>query len=149
MCPCEHSRYELGDSLILFSGDVNTPRLIFFKKHYFNEKCQRLDVCKFTFIWIILCINPLSAGIDIRHHNLTSVYVKKVKVQVYSLISSISYQVWHLHFYPLVTGPVDLCVIPTLRKSDSFAAHWTYHPHCHLCPTSYSFSPDLSEAVKG
>ena len=122
------------------------------KKHYFNVKCQRLDVCKFTFLWIILRINPLSAEIDIRHQNLTSVYVKKFKVQVYSLISSISYQVWHLHFYPLVTGPVDLCVIPTLRKSDSFAAisaHWTYHPHCHLCPTSYLFSPDLSEAVEG
>ena len=29
------------------------------------------------------------------------------------------------------------------------SAHWTYHTHCHLCRTRYSFSPESSEAFEG
>ena len=57
-------------------------------------------------------------------------YVKgKVKVRVYSLISSLKIHHPTLHFYPLVTGPVHLCAISTPRRAYSPAAvsaHWTY-----------------------
>ena len=53
---------------------------------------------------------------------------------------------------PLVTGPVHSCAISTSRRAYSFAAisaQWTYHTHCHLYPTKYSFSPESSEAFEG
>ena len=73
----------------------------------------------------------------------------KVRVRVYSLISSISSD---FTFYPLVTGPVHSCAFSSPRRAYSpaaISAHWTYHTQCHLCPTRYSFSPDSSEAFLG
>ena len=70
----------------------------------------------------------------------------KVKVQVYSLISSL--QTYHptLHL-----TPVRSCAISTTRRAYSPAAvsvHWTYRTHCHPCPARYSFSPESSEAFE-
>ena len=76
--------------------------------------------------------------------------LKKVEVQVYSLISSLISSAFTS--YPLVTGPVHSCAISTPRRADTPAAvsaHWTYRAHCHLCPTMYSFSPESSEAFEG
>ena len=72
----------------------------------------------------------------------------KVKVQVYSLISSLKTYHPTLH----LTGPVHSWAISTPRRAYSPAAvsaHWTYRTHCHLCPTMYSFSPESSEAFEG
>ena len=75
----------------------------------------------------------------------------KVKVQVYSLISSLKTYHPSLHLTPFVTGPVHSCAISTPRRAYSPAAvsaHWIYRTHCHLCPTRYSFSPESSEAFE-
>ena len=62
------------------------------------------------------------------------------------------YQVWRLiiRFYILPLGYWS-CTISTPRGACSpaaISAHCTYRvTHCHLCPTRYSFSPDLSEAL--
>ena len=57
-----------------------------------------------------------------------------------------------LHFtFPLVTGPVHTCTISTPPRAYSpaaISAHLTYHTHCRLCPTRYSFSQS-SEAFEG
>ena len=81
-----------------------------------------------------------------------SVYPNRLKVQVFGLISSLKtyHPTWH--FTPLVTGPVHLCAISTPRRAYSpavISAHSTYHTHCHLCTTRYSFSPESSEAFEG
>ena len=66
--------------------------------------------------------------------------------------SDIKYFIRLLHLYSLVTGPVHSCAISTPGRAYSpaaISAHWTYHTHCHLCPTRYSFSPESSEAFEG
>ena len=90
-----------------------------------------------------------------RHYVLmTERFLKKVNVQVYSLISSLKSEDLSsdFTFYPLVTGPVHSCAISTPWRAYSPAAvsaHWTYRTHCHLCPNRYSFSPESSEAFEG
>ena len=54
---------------------------------------------------------------------------------------------WSLH------GPVHSCTIstPFLEHTAlaAISALGTSRTHCHLCPTRYSFTPELSEACEG
>ena len=49
-------------------------------------------------------------------------------------------------FYPLLNGPSYSCAISTPRRANNPAA---ISAHCHLCPTRYSFTPELSGACPG
>ena len=63
-------------------------------------------------------------------------------MQVYSLISSLNI---------LLPGHWTVRV-PFQLHGDSPTAipvHLTYHTHCHLCPTRYSFTPESTEAREG
>ena len=62
---------------------------------------------------------------------------KKVKVQVYSLISNISSD-----FYIFTPWSLDLFIVYLLNSTESIyspaaiSAQQTYDTHCNLCPTS-------------
>ena len=73
----------------------------------------------------------------------------KLKVEIYSMISSLKTYHPTSHFKPWSLD-VHLCAISTPRRAYSLAAisEHTYCTQCHLCTTRYSFSPESSEAFE-
>ena len=77
----------------------------------------------------------------------------KVKVQFYSLISSLKtyHPTLHLILPPGHWTHLFVCHFNSTERiqSCSRSAHWTYRTLCHLCPTRYSFSHKSTEAFVG
>ena len=106
---------------------------------------MRTRVPKYKIIWHCMGYSRWSVS-NGKHSDI------KVKRQRCRFI--VWYQIFHPTFTFLPPGHWTCLFVCHLNSTEIYSpaaisAHWTYHAHCHLCHTRYSFSPESSAAFEG